>query len=121
MPRRAAKVDVNQPSIVEALRRVNASVCHIHMVGRGVPDILVGVEGLTLVGKFNMDKVKEALAGIPGVMVIEGANLLQEIKSSEKATLTDDEELFFKEWKGQVSRVNNEREALFLIGWEARV
>lgn len=40
--RRAAKVDANQSEIVDALRRVGASVQPLHAVGAGVPDLLVG-------------------------------------------------------------------------------
>ena len=39
--RRVAKVDGNQPAIVEALRRVGAAVIHLHQVGGGCPDLLV--------------------------------------------------------------------------------
>lgn len=39
--RRAAKVDANQAEIVEALRRIGARVTPLHMVGGGVPDLLV--------------------------------------------------------------------------------
>ena len=46
--RRAAKVDANQPEIVAALRKSGCSVEHLHSVGGGVPDLLVGVAGLNL-------------------------------------------------------------------------
>ena len=39
--RRAARIDANQPEIVAALRGVGASVQPLHMVGGGVPDLLV--------------------------------------------------------------------------------
>lgn len=39
--RRAARIDENQPAIVEALRMVGAEVTPLHMVGQGVSDILV--------------------------------------------------------------------------------
>ena len=39
--RQAAKVDSNQKDIVKALRQVGAKVQPIHMVGKGVPDLLV--------------------------------------------------------------------------------
>jgi len=42
MPRRAAKVDANQPEIVAYLRAHGFSVEHLHMVGEGCPDIMVG-------------------------------------------------------------------------------
>lgn len=39
--RRAARIDENQPAIVQALRNVGAEVTPLHMVGNGVSDILV--------------------------------------------------------------------------------
>lgn len=46
--RRAAKVDANQAEIVEALRKAGARVQPLHTVGQGVPDLLVGFKGQTL-------------------------------------------------------------------------
>ena len=43
--RRAARADSNQAEIVDALRKVGASVQPIHTVGGGVPDLLVGFRG----------------------------------------------------------------------------
>jgi hypothetical protein len=43
--RRVANVDANQPAIVEALRRVGCRVQHLHMIGQGCPDLLVGRAG----------------------------------------------------------------------------
>jgi hypothetical protein len=40
--RKVANVDGNQPAIVEALRKVGALVQHLHQVGGGCPDLLVG-------------------------------------------------------------------------------
>ena len=41
--RRAAAVDENQAEVVEAFRKAGASVLHLHQVGQGCPDVLVGV------------------------------------------------------------------------------
>jgi hypothetical protein len=46
--RRAAKVDANQEQIVIALRAAGASVQTLAAVGKGVPDLLVGFQGKTL-------------------------------------------------------------------------
>lgn len=46
--RRAAKVDRNQAEIVQALRKVGASVQSLAAVGEGVPDLLVGWRGMNL-------------------------------------------------------------------------
>jgi Holliday junction resolvase len=46
--RRAAKVGRNQPEIVSALRKVGADVQSLAAVGDGVPDLLVGFRGQTV-------------------------------------------------------------------------
>lgn len=45
--RRAAKVDASQGIIVDALRKVGASVQSLAAVGDGCPDLLVGYRGYT--------------------------------------------------------------------------
>ena len=79
-----AKVDSNQKKIVTALRRCGFSVLHLHQLGKGAPDILVGAKG---------------------------RNFLFEIKDGEKAKsqqkLTPDEEIFFNEWRGQVNLIKS--------------
>jgi hypothetical protein len=68
MPRRAAKVDRNQPEIVAAFRRAGWSVQHLHGVGAGCPDLCVagkraGVDVMALVevkmarGKLTPDQI----------------------------------------------------------------
>ena len=90
MPKYAARADANQPYIVRALREVGATVLHIHMVGRGCPDILVG---------YRL------------------RNYLLEIKT-ETGTLTESEASFHDEWCGQVNVVRNADEALAVLGIE---
>jgi hypothetical protein len=46
--RRAAKIDANQDAVVSALRAAGASVQSLAAVGKGVPDLLVGYKGTTL-------------------------------------------------------------------------
>lgn len=46
--RRAAKIDANQTQVVEALRAAGAIVQSLAAVGQGVPDLLVGFQGKTL-------------------------------------------------------------------------
>jgi Holliday junction resolvase len=46
--RRAAKTDANQDQVVEALRAAGATVQSLAAVGQGVPDLLVGFQGKTL-------------------------------------------------------------------------
>lgn len=46
--RRAAKIDANQTQVIEALRAAGATVQSLAAVGEGVPDLLVGFQGKTL-------------------------------------------------------------------------
>ena len=43
--RRATRVDENQVAVVKALRKIGASVLHLHRVGSGCPDLLVAYRG----------------------------------------------------------------------------
>lgn len=43
-----SRVDANQPEIVAAARAAGATVQHLHPVGRGCPDLLVGYHGINL-------------------------------------------------------------------------
>ena len=91
--RRAAKRDRNHQEIVAALRKVGATVVDLGAVGQGVPDLLVGHRGKTL---------------------------LMEIKDGEKRPsarhLTDDQEKFFASWNGGgLAVVDNVEAALRMI------
>jgi hypothetical protein len=87
--RRHGRVDANQPQIVKALRAVGASVQSLADMGRGVPDLLVGWQGV---------------------------NLLMEVKDGAKPPsarrLTPDEKLWHERWNGDVSVVDSVDEAL---------
>lgn len=69
----AKRADSTQAEIVSTLRQLGHSVAHTHMVGRGFPDIVSGKRGRTH---------------------------LIECKSGPKATYTDDQIRFMREWKG---------------------
>ncbi|HLF66416.1 MAG TPA: hypothetical protein VI522_02245 [Gammaproteobacteria bacterium] len=85
------KVDKNQVEIVAALRKMGASVQHLHAVGKGCPDILAG---------------------------IKNQNILIEIKDGKKPLskqkLTPDQIKWHQEWRGQVSIVKSVDDAIFL-------
>ena len=46
--RRAARIDANQEQVVSALRAAGATVHSLAGVGVGVPDLLVGYQGKTI-------------------------------------------------------------------------
>ena len=91
MPR-IARVDANQKAVVAALRAAGATVQHLHSVGQGCPDILVGYRG---------------------------RNYLLEIKDGDKPPnkrrLTRDEGRWHRRWRGQVAVVESVAEALAAI------
>ena len=74
---RAARVDSNHVQVVEALRAAGATVQSLAGVGKGVPDLLVGHQGHTL---------------------------LMEVKDGDKSPsqrkLTEDQLKWHREWRG---------------------
>ena len=71
------RTDSNQREVVQAFRELGATVRSIHTVGDGVPDLIVGVHGQTIL-----------------VEVKDGA------KSPSKRRLTPAEQKFHDEWRG---------------------
>lgn len=84
----AKRVDANQASIVADLRAIGATVLHLHAVGQGCPDILVG---------------------------FRGENYLFEIKSP-KGRLTPGQEGWHSLWWGQVAVIRCLEDALAIMG-----
>lgn len=89
--RRAAKIDLNQPEIVEALRAVGVSVVSLASIGQGCPDLLAA----------KGDKC-----------------WLLEVKGP-KGKLTPDQQRFILDWAGVVHIVRTVDDALKLVGVEA--
>jgi len=78
------KVDSNQSKITKELRDFGCSVQHLHSVGKGCPDLLVGYKGV---------------------------NILLEIKRDETKKLTPDQVIWHHNWRGQVATVATAEEA----------
>lgn len=91
MSRRAAKIDANQGSIVDALRAVGCSVQSLAEVGDGCPDLLVGI------GKFNV---------------------LMEVKDGSRPPsdrlLTAAQKRWHAEWRGTAHLVESVEQALMV-------
>ena len=91
---RAAKADANQSEIVKALRQMGCTVQHLHMVGAGCPDIMVGWRGETF------------------LLEIKDGN-----KPPSARKKTDAQVIWHDAWRGKpVAVVCNIREALDAIG-----
>ena len=90
--RHAARIDANQDQIVTALRAMGATV-RIVTQGNGLPDLLVGFRGVTI-----LMEVKDG----------------KKVPSARK--LTPAEQKFFDEWRGGiVAIVNSVDEAIDLL------
>ena len=80
----AKKVDRNQAEIVKAYRDLGFSVYSCAPMGKGFPDLVVGIYGIT-----DLVEVKDG----------------EKPPSARK--LTPDQVTFFNDWKGSVRVVNN--------------
>lgn len=89
---RAARIDANQPEIVEALREAGCSVQLLHTVGKGCPDLLVGWQGI---------------------------NCLVEVKDGSKPPsarkLTPDQVEWHRDWNGQVAVAESVDDAIRIV------
>ena len=90
--RRSAKIDDNHGEIVRALREAGCTVQSLAAMGKGVPDLLVGVRGF---------------------------NLLMEIKDGDKPKsaqkLTKDEFEWHAKWRGSVLIIYSVDQAIKII------
>lgn len=85
----AKKVDKNQVAVVKALRDYGCQVYHLHMVAKGMPDIMCCIAETTI---------------------------LMEIKDGADKKLTPDQIVFFENWKGgPLHRVNSVQEAIDIV------
>lgn len=92
--RRAAKIDANQDAVVIALRAAGATVQSLAAVGKGVPDLLVGYKGKTL------------------LMEVKDGN-----KTPSQRRLTDDQLKWHGAWMGgTLAVVDCPEAALHMIG-----
>lgn len=89
---KAKRIDSNQKEIVKAFRDLGCSVFITSMVGKGFPDIVVG---------------------------LRGKNYLVEIKDGRKCKsaqlLTASEETFMRNWKGQYYIINDLDEVTWFL------
>ena len=85
----AKKTDKNQQEIMDAMRKMGASVTDLSKVGKGCPDLLVGINQKTAI---------------------------VEIKSSSKAKYTSHQEKWLETWKGgTVARIDSIESAITLL------
>ena len=91
---RAAKVDANHEAVVTVLRAAGATVQSLAGVGKGVPDLLVGFQGQTL-----LMEIKDGF------------------KPPSARLLTEDQLRWHREWNGgALAVVDSPDAALRMIG-----
>ena len=90
---RARRTDRNQQDVIDALRRIGATVRDTSRLGEGFPDLVVGYRA----DNFMLE-VKDGL------------------KPPSARKLTPAEEEFITDWRGVVYVVNSVDEALQAIG-----
>jgi len=93
----AKRVDANQPSIVADLRRIGATVHHLHTIGRGCPDILVGFRGLNYLFEIKTPRID-----------------LFDVKSRQ-THLTAKQRDWHDTWEGQVAVIRSLEDALAVM------
>ncbi len=86
------KADANQPEIVDAIRKLGATVLHLHTIGKGCPDICIGYAGLSLLAEIK-----------------DGSKPL----SAQK--LTADEQEWHDTWKGGVYLIRHVEDAICAV------
>lgn len=86
------KIDANQPAIVKGLRALGCSVVSVAGIGGGCGDLVIGRAGV---------------------------NYFLEVKDEDqppsKRRLTEDEDKFHKDWRGQIDVVENLDEAIAVV------
>jgi Holliday junction resolvase len=90
--RRAAKVDSNHVAVVDAFRALGCSVVSLAAIGKGCPDLAIGVAGKNLL-----------------IEVKDGA------KSASRRKLTPDQEQFKADWRGCILYVNSAAEVPTIV------
>lgn len=84
------RIDANQPAIVRELRQLGATVLHLHTLGKGCPDILVGHKG-----KLFLFEIK-----------------------GPKGLLTAEQACWHTLWRGQVAVIRSIEDAMAVMGIE---
>lgn len=90
--RRAARTDGNQTEIVSALRAIGASVSPTHTIGGGFPDLVVGFRKRSVL--FEVKDPKQP---------------------PNKRKLTDDEAIWFGNWKGEAYVIETAEQAIAIL------
>ena len=87
------RIDDNQKEVVSQLRKLGVSVAITSMLGKGFPDLVLGHQN-----KNYLIELKDGS------------------KTKSRKTLTEDEEKFFNDWRGQVDKCESLDDICRIIG-----
>ena len=87
------RIDDNQKEVVSQLRKLGVSVAITSMMGKGFPDLVLGHQN-----KNYLIELKDGN------------------KTKSRKTLTEDEEKFFNDWRGQVDKCESLDDICRIIG-----
>jgi hypothetical protein len=99
--RRAARVDVNHPEIVDALRKAGASVLSLASLGEGCPDLLVAHHRA-------------------GTFLVEVKRPLGPQGGESRSSLNQLQRDFLAAWRGRIELVRSPEDAVRLLGYPHR-
>lgn len=102
MPRYAAKIDANQPEIVEGLRAIGASVESLAKMGRGWPDIAVGYNGINFLLEIANPETRH------------GQSKVSSTDHYSKKT-NEAQRAWYQSWRGRVDVVFTLAEAVHIV------
>lgn len=114
--RRKARVDANQPELVEVWDRIGVDVQHLHTVGGGCPDVLLSVSGLSVTGPIDLERLACLIREqFPEAQVRMGVHIPVEIKNL-KGKLTGKEVEWWNERNLEPIIAHDTESALRVVG-----
>lgn len=103
MPRYAAKIDENQPGIVDGLKHIGCSVEHLAKLGKGAPDLLVGYNGFNFLFEIANPETRHGRSKRPGS------------KDRYHRATNDAQKEWYLSWRGRVDVVETLEQALHIV------
>ena len=97
--RRDSRADANQSEIVEFARACGATIQHLHMVGDGCPDLLIGYLGLN-----DLWEIK-----------VPGANLSKRKRGKSRSQVE-----WHQDWRGSACVIRTVEDATERLDWMRR-
>lgn len=121
MSRKYGKPDANQSPILKQVKELNLpglKIFDTKGVGRGFPDLVIGVEGLSISGIGPHDCLQLAQLikeHYPFAVISAGCNFLGEVKT-ETGKLQENQKEFRATWPGPYKVIREVEDILRIVG-----